>query len=186
MGSNEKKKVLFVCLGNICRSPAAEAVFQNLINQAGVSADFEVDSCGTGGGNPNWYKPGGWHYHHGNPADERMIATAAKRGIDVPSISRPLVPADFDKFDYIVAMDDDNVAAIKEAAEFWSKSFEIPKDYKSKITLMVSHLRDENLKKRYREVPDPYYGGQRGFDLVLDLLADASEGLLENIRQNSV
>jgi protein-tyrosine phosphatase len=154
--SSKKKKVLFVCLGNICRSPSAEAVFTGLVNNKGLAGKYEIDSAGTGG----------WHV--GQPADKRMQKHAVKRGFNLTSIARQFNPDfDFDYFDLIIAMDDENVAALKSLAR--------DEDDEKKIHKMT----DFSKEWRYTEVPDPYYGGNEGFELVLDLLEDACEGLLE-------
>lgn len=185
-GGSGKTRVLFVCLGNICRSPSAEAVFQSVVDRAGLAGEFEIDSCGTGGGSSNWYLPGGFSYHEGDPADSRMSATARSRGITLTSRSRPLNPADLAEFDYIVGMDASNVAAIQRAAEHWrgaSHGSPVPAHYPAKLSLMTDYLRSAQFAGKYREVPDPYYGGQRGFELVLDLLEDACQGLLTAIQQ---
>ncbi|PSC72725.1 tyrosine phosphatase [Micractinium conductrix] len=182
--NGEKTKVLFVCLGNICRSPSAEAVFKDVVEKAGVSGQFEIDSCGTGGGSSNWYLPGGFSYHEGDPADGRMTATARTRGVTLTSRSRPLRPSDLEEFDYIVGMDAANLAAIRRAAEHWRGAGgggAVPPDYGSKLSLMTDFLRSQQFAK-FNEVPDPYYGGQKGFDLVLDLLDDACKGLLATIQ----
>ena len=148
-----KKKVLFVFLGIIWRSPSAEAVFIHLIREKNVTGEYEVDSAGTSA------------WHKGDPADPRMKAHARKRGIELTSVSRPVVPeTDFDHFDYIVAMDADNMRDLKEMApgkEYWKKLF--------LMTDFSSH-------HHYHGVPDPYYSGSEGFELVLDLLKDATEG----------
>lgn len=89
-GNSSTKRVLFVCLGNICRSPSAEAVFTSVVDKAGLSDQFEIDSCGTGGGMKKWYTEGGRSYHTGDPADGRMTEAAAERGIKLTSLSRPL------------------------------------------------------------------------------------------------
>ncbi len=150
------KKILFVCLGNICRSPSAEAVFTGLVHKNGLDDKFEIDSAGTGG----------WHV--GKPADKRMQKHAVKRGYDLTSIGRQFDPDyDFDRFDMIVAMDDENVATLKELAR-------TPNDLKK-----IHKMTDFSKEWGYTEVPDPYYGGEEGFELVLDLLEDACEGLLE-------
>lgn len=97
-------KVLFVCLGNICRSPTAEAVFTTVAERRGVADTMTIDSCGTGGGSPDWYREGGWSYHEGDAADARMRDHALRRGITLTSRSRPLTPQDLTTFDFIVAM----------------------------------------------------------------------------------
>lgn len=150
-----KKRVLFVCLGNICRSPSAEAVFNHLIKEKDLVSEYEVDSAGTS----DWHK--------GEPADPRMKTHARKRGIRLTSISRPVVPEkDFDYFDYIVAMDRDNLKDLMEMAP--------RKEHRKKIFLMT----DFSSNNHYDGVPDPYYSGAEGFELVLDLLEDATQGFL--------
>lgn len=176
-----KTKVLFVCLGNICRSPTAEAVFKKVVEDAGLSHQFEIDSCGTGGGSPDWFMEGGFSYHEGGPSDPRMTRAAAGRGVKLTSVSRPLTPADLSHFDYILGMDASNIAAIKRAAQHWGSKHEVPQDFTSRVGLMTDHLQGERYK-RYDHVPDPYYGGDSGFELVLDLLEDACGGLLQDIQ----
>ena len=155
-----KKKILFVCLGNICRSPSAEAVFSELLKKEGLTNSFEIDSAGTGA----------WHI--GEPADRRMQKHAVKRGFNLTSISRKFDPeSDFDRFDLIIGMDDENIIALKNRARNES-------DLK-KIHKITEFSREWN----YTEIPDPYYGGDEGFELVLDLLEDAGMGLLEKIKQ---
>ncbi len=154
-----KKRILFVCLGNICRSPSAEAVFKAQVAQAGLSPDFEIDSAGTGA----------WHV--GKPADRRMQQHARKRGYDLTSIARKFDPSvDFDHFDMIIAMDDENVRDLKQLAR------------NEQDQLKISKMTDFSKLYNYKIVPDPYYGGEEGFELVLDLLEDASEGLLEKLK----
>lgn len=154
----EKKKILFVCLGNICRSPSAEAVFNGVIKNAGMADDFEVDSAGTSG------------WHAGEPADQRMQSHAIKRGYNLTSTSRKFNPyTDFDHFDMIIGMDDSNIENLKRMAR---NSNDLKKIYK---------MTDFNNTSNYDEVPDPYYGGYEGFELVLDLLEDSCEGLLKQI-----
>ncbi len=156
-----KKKILFVCLGNICRSPSAEAVFKGLVQNKGVQNQFEIDSAGTYG------------YHEGEPADRRMQSHAVKRGYNLTSISRPFKPlTDWDDFDYIIAMDDANIRDLKDMAR---NGDDLKKLFK---------MTDFSAKYNYNEVPDPYYGGDQGFELVLDLLEDAGEGFYEFLNEN--
>jgi protein-tyrosine phosphatase len=152
----EKKKILFVCMGNICRSPSAEAVFSGMALKEGIIKKFEIDSAGTGA------------WHAGEPADKRMQEHAKKRGYNLTSIARQFKPdSDFDRFDLIVAMDDENVQSLKSMAR--------NENDLGKIHKMTDFRKEWN----YDEVPDPYYGGDEGFELVLDLLEDACERLLE-------
>ena len=147
-----KSKVLFVCLGNICRSPSAEAVFKHLVEEKDESNNYFIDSAGTSA------------YHAGDRADARMRRHAKKRGIELTSISRQFVLEDFDRFDYIIAMDQENMYELKSLAR--NKS-DIDKLY---------FMTDFSKKFNYNHVPDPYYGGDDGFELVLDILEDSSEG----------
>ena len=157
------QKLLFVCLGNICRSPAAEGVFLHLLEARGLSNQFLVDSAGTGG----------WHV--GNPADRRMRAAAERRGIHLPSRARQIELADFGNFDRILTMDDDNLQAVRSlAGELGARS-----DL-ALVEPMTSHCR----RFSDTEVPDPYYGGEQGFEHVLDLLEDACSGLLETLTRD--
>ncbi len=153
------KKVLFVCLGNICRSPSAEAVFKGIVRKEGLADEFEIDSAGTLG------------WHAGEPADPRMQLHAIKRGYKLTSLSRQFNPdTDFDYFDYIIGMDDSNISNLRSMAR--------TEDDLGKIYKMTDFSREF----AFDEIPDPYYGGDAGFELVLDLLEDACEGLLEAIR----
>ncbi|KAK1310329.1 hypothetical protein QJS10_CPA08g01545 [Acorus calamus] len=177
----EKKpfSVLFVCLGNICRSPAAEGVFRNLVKTRGLDSEFVIDSAGTIG------------YHEilkigfffggielkGNKADPRMRSAGRNRGVEITSISRPIRPSDFREFDLILPMDLQNRDDIIAAYERWSFKEPLPKDAEKKVKLMCSYCK----KHKETEVPDPYYGGQQGFEKVLDLLEDACESLLDSI-----
>ena len=153
------QKLLVVCLGNICRSPAAEGVFLHLLKQRGLSERFVVDSAGTGG----------WHV--GNPADRRMQAAANRRGIDLPSRARQICLDDFSSFDLVLTMDDDNLAAVRGLAQ------EAGAGATATITPMLHYARNFS----ETEVPDPYYGGEAGFEHVLDLLEDACANLLDEL-----
>ena len=152
-------KILFVCLGNICRSPAAEGVFKQKIKERDLEKLFAVDSAGTGS----------WHV--GNLADPRMRETALSRGIELNSRSRKIEECDLYEFDHILVMDNDNLDAVKS----------LIKDHRnpvnSKIKLILSYSKNSKLE----EVPDPYYGGQNGFDKVIDLLDDAIDGLINSL-----
>ncbi|KAI4340449.1 hypothetical protein MLD38_025281 [Melastoma candidum] len=165
--TNAKKpaRVLFVCLGNICRSPAAEGVFRDIVKRRGLDGEFGIDSAGT------------IDYHEGNPADPRMRAAAKKRGVEITSISRPIRPSDFQDFDIILAMDKQNRDDILRAFNKWKVRDGLPEDGYKKVRLMCSYCK----KHDESEVPDPYYGGPQGFETVLDLLEDACESLLESI-----
>ncbi len=176
----KKTRVLMVCLGNICRSPTAEAVFRAAVERAGLAGRYEVDSCGTGGGASNWYKAGGRSYHEGDAADARMAAAAAARGVELTSRSRPLAPADLHEFDLIVGMDAANLAAIRRAVSHWAGAGDAPPEgwEAAKLRLATDFARGEAWA-RYDSVPDPYYGGAAGFGLVLDLLDDCCGGMLE-------
>ena len=159
-----EQRILFVCLGNICRSPAAEGVFLHLLAREGLEDRFVVDSAGTGG----------WHV--GRPADRRMRAAAERRGIHLPSRARQLDRGDLLGFDRILTMDDDNLRAVRSLArELAPGSADL-----ALIEPMTSHCR----RFQTREVPDPYYGGEEGFEHVLDLLEDACAGLLETLQQD--
>ncbi|XP_073009838.1 uncharacterized protein [Typha latifolia] len=168
MEATEKPKpfsVLFVCLGNICRSPAAEAVFRDLVRRRNLESSFKIDSAGTIG------------YHEGDPADSRMRAASKRRGIEVTSVSRPIKPSDFREFDLILAMDMQNKDDILSAFERWRFKEPLPDDAPKKVKLICSYCK----KHKVTEVPDPYYGGQQGFENVLDLLEDACGELLDSI-----
>ncbi|CAN6452424.1 unnamed protein product [Victoria cruziana] len=157
--------VLFVCLGNICRSPAAEGVFRDIVGKRGIDSNFNIDSAGT------------INYHEGSLADPRMRSAAKKRGIEITSISRPIRPTDFKDFDLILAMDKQNREDILEAFERWKARESLPADAAKKVKLMCSYCK----RHKETEVPDPYYGGSQGFDKVLDMLEDACESLLDSI-----
>ena len=155
------KNVIFVCLGNICRSPSAEGVMKHLIKEQNLENEIFVDSAGT------------IAYHTGDKADERMIKHALKRGYDLTSIARRFVPRkDLIKFDYIIAMDNENYNDLI--------GFDIQNKFANKIFRIVDFCRNVKAK----EVPDPYYGGDAGFELVLDILEDACKGLLDKIKND--
>ena len=151
--------VLFVCMGNICRSPSAEAVFRSLVEEQGLGHSISCDSAGTIG------------FHAGQPADRRMRQAAEKRGYRLERISRQVTPADLEQFDHIIAMDMENLEGLRP--------FNRNGNGKARVSLMCEYAREHNLK----EVPDPYYGGNQGFELVLDLLEDACAGLLDELQK---
>lgn len=153
-------KILFVCYGNICRSPSAEAVMKKLVKNENLSDKIFCDSAGIN------------NYHEGQNADSRMQQHALKRGLNLTSISRQINPnVDFEKFDYIIGMDYENMNDLTH--------LDINGKFKNKIIKMT----DFCTKINARDVPDPYYGGSRGFEIVLDILEDACEGLLEKLRK---
>ena len=152
----EKNSVLFVCMGNICRSPTAEGVFRHHVNAAGLDGQIEIDSAGTHA------------YHTGEPPDRRAQAAAERRGMSLDGIRARRVSADdYERFDLIVAMDEDNLARLTEEA---------PEEYRAELRLFLEYSAGDE-----REVPDPYYGGAAGFERVLDLVEEASRGLLETL-----
>lgn len=152
----KKTSVLFVCMGNICRSPTAEGVFRYHVEGAGLADHIEIDSAGTHA------------YHVGEPADRRARAAAERRGMSLDGIrARRVSRDDFERFDYILAMDEDNLARLKDEA---------PEEHRHKLRLFLEFATIEE-----REVPDPYYGGAAGFERVLDLVDEASRSLLETL-----
>ena len=152
--ANKLTSVLFVCLGNICRSPTAEAVFRDKAKNSGLK--LEIDSAGTMG------------YHTGAPPDQRSKAVGELRGYSFKGLKcRKVLVEDFEKFDYIVAMDKENVRHLLEMC---------PEEYRHKISLLMSFTASD-----VTEVPDPYYGGKRGFEYVLDLIEQACDGLLATL-----
>ncbi len=151
-------KVLFVCLGNICRSPTAEGVFRHVVKQAGLEQRITVDSAGTA----DW--------HTGKAPDPRTVKAAAKRGYDLSVLrARQALAEDFHRFDLILAMDKSNLANLQEIR---------PADARARLALYLP-----SMGLTTEEVPDPYYGGAEGFELVLDMLEQASARLLEQIKE---
>lgn len=154
--------VLFVCMGNICRSPTAHGAFQNLVDQENLAKKIYVDSAGTYG------------YHIGKQPDSRAMKAAANRNIDLSSLrARKVEAEDFGKFDYILAMDEENYSDLISQTS---------SDNHSKIQLFLGYAKN----KSKSEVPDPYYGGGQGFEEVLDLVEDASLGLLAHIKTKNL
>ena len=175
MNTAGKLSVMFICLGNICRSPTAEAVFKGIVENESLQEKFDkIESCGTGGGNPSWYQEGGWGYHDGENADERMAMTARKRGINLTSKSISLTKSDVESYDYLIVMEEKNKRAVLEAAAYWG----IEPIARDKVKLICDYS-SPTFKQKYDKVPDPYYGGTEGFETVLDLLDDACKGLLK-------
>ena len=153
-------KVLFVCTGNICRSPTAEGVFDKLVKEAGLADDVHVESAGTTA------------YHVGEPPDRRSQAAARQRGIDLSQQrARQVNEADLRTFDYILAMDEGHLNDLARIA-------------RTPPGTRLSRFLDFAPDRLEQDVPDPYYGGPNGFENVLDMIEDASRGLLEDIRAN--
>lgn len=159
----QKISVLFVCMGNICRSPTAEGVFVRKVREAGLSERIRIDSAGTHA------------YHVGNPPDERTQRSALRRGYDLSTQrARKVEAQDFARFDYVLAMDEDNLAALQRL-----RAQQEAASARAHLGLMMDFADTES---RYlHEVPDPYYGGESGFERVLDMLEAATEGLLQHI-----
>ena len=156
---SERISVLFVCMGNICRSPTAEGVFRHYVAEAGLDEHVEIDSAGTHA------------YHVGEPPDRRAQAAAERRGISLSGIrARRVRSEDFEHFTYVIAMDRDNHALLAEFADT---------EHHDKIRLFLDYSSGPET-----EVPDPYYGGATGFERVLDLVEDASRGLLAELRNH--
>lgn len=154
-------KVLFVCMGNICRSPTAEGVFRHMVAQADLAEHISIDSAGTHA------------YHVGNPPDDRAQNAASKRDFDLSDLrARRVNSDDFLEFDYVIAMDESNREDLLAIC---------PEGYENRVHLFLDYAKSE-----IREVPDPYYGQGRGFEIVLNLVEDASEGLLKHLRSNII
>ena len=154
-------RILFVCLGNICRSPTAEAVMTRLVADAGLAGEVEVQSAGTGA----------WHV--GNPPDARAAAAAAARGFEMQSVARQVAAEDFDAFDLLVAMDRDNLRNLRRLA---------PDAEAARKARLLREFDPASAGAPDLDVPDPYYGGDDGFEHVLDLVEAACAGLLAELR----
>ena len=158
----KKINVLFVCMGNICRSPTAEGVLTNLVHEKKLAKHFSIDSAGTHA------------YHVGDAPDLRSQKAALERGIDISHLrGRKVVFGDFEDFDFVLAMDNDNHAILMKAC---------PPQLQHKIHYFLNFA--PQLKTR--EVPDPYYGGGQGFERVLDMIEAASEGFLKHLHDNKI
>ncbi len=158
MSASQTVKVLFVCMGNICRSPMAHGVFRQLVRDEGLSEVIEIDSAGTHG------------YHVDEPPDRRAILTAARRGVEIEDLrARRAESQDFHYFDYILAMDQENYVSLSAIC---------PRGMERKLLLFMDFAPELHT----REVPDPYYGGPGGFETVFDLVEAASRELLAHIR----
>ncbi len=158
MGEAQPVRILFVCMGNICRSPTAQGVFRKLLERDGLAGMVETDSAGTHA------------YHIGQPPDPRTQQTALRRGIDLSDLRARLVePEDFLRFEYVLVMDQDN---------YHNAAHICPPGKEHKLLLLM----DFAPELRTREVPDPYYGGSSGFDRVFDMVEAAAEGLLQEIK----
>jgi protein-tyrosine phosphatase len=154
-------RVLFICLGNICRSPTAEGVLRALAAREAPELPLEIDSAGTAG------------YHVGEPPDPRARHAAARRGYDLSELrARVVEPGDFERFDLILAMDQDNLRVLRRRA---------PAHVHERLRLFLEFAPDSGTA----DVPDPYYGGTKGFEEVLDLVESAARGLLAHLRQQS-
>ena len=151
------KRILFLCMGNICRSPAGHCVFQDLVNKAGVADAFEIESAGTVG------------FHVGEPPDRRMQQSMRARDIPIIGRSRKLKASDLADYDLILAMDHDNLAD--------ARALDTDGAYHDKIQLFCDYCTEHS----EREVPDPYYGGDQGFEHVLDLIEDGCRNLLRKL-----
>ena len=152
------RSVLFVCMGNICRSPTAQGVFESLVSREELAERIEIDSAGT------------YAYHAGEPPDERAQATALKRGFDLGDLrARQAAATDFETFDYVLAMDRENYEILASLC---------PAGYEERLSLFLDYAPDIGR----REVPDPDWGGEQGFEQVFDMLEAASLGLLEEIK----
>jgi protein-tyrosine phosphatase len=156
----DKTSILFVCMGNICRSPTAEGVFRHHATEAGIIERLHIDSAGTHA------------YHAGEPPDHRAVTAAERRGLSMQGMrARRVTADDFETFDLILAMDRDNASRLKEEA---------PPEHHGKIRLFLEYRAGDEI-----DVPDPYYGGAAGFERVLDLVEEASRGLLRTLSRST-
>ncbi|MBR4312011.1 MAG: low molecular weight phosphotyrosine protein phosphatase [Bacteroidaceae bacterium] len=155
-----KQRILFVCLGNICRSCTAEEVMRTVLRREGLDKAIEVDSAGL------------ISYHQGEQADPRMRAHASRRGYHITHLSRPVRMSDFEDFDLVIGMDDSNISRLHELAPSVEAEEKIHRMTEYCTRIVADH------------VPDPYYGGAQGFENVIDILEDACEGLLATLRQD--
>lgn len=156
-------KICFVCLGNICRSPLAQGVFETLIEKEDLKNSIHIESAGTG----NW--------HVGKPPDQRMKATAHKNGIVLNSLARQFQPEDFDRFDLVLAMDQSNLMNLSALC---------PSSIAEKKLWLFRSFDPENISAKPLDVPDPYYGGDEGFDNVFNIVHRTSPKILEFIKTN--
>ena len=155
----KKTSILFVCMGNICRSPTAEGVFRHRAAAAGLAGALHIESAGTHG------------YHIGEPPDTRSMQHAARRGYDLSAQrARQVAASDFERFDHLLAMDRDNLALLEKTC---------PPQHRHKLGLFMRFAKESASEV----VPDPYYGGAKGFDRVLDYIEDASDGLIAALRR---
>jgi len=160
-GAMYMTKVLFVCMGNICRSPTAQGVFRKMIAEAGLESSVVVESAGTHA------------YHVGEPPDPRALQAAKRRGVEIGDLrARQVTQDDFREFDLILAMDWENLALLQQ---------QCPKAHKHKLHLLMRYAGEHDAAT----VPDPYYGGPEGFNTVLDYVEDACQGLIEVVRKRA-
>jgi protein-tyrosine phosphatase len=157
MSRPEKTSVLFVCLGNICRSPLAEGVFRHLVRERGLDSTYHIDSAGTGG------------WHAGDPPDARSADVAQRNGVKLEGVARQVSPRDFERFDWIIAMDRENLTALESLRR------------RSGGSARLQLMRDFDPEPEDGEVPDPYYGGPDGFDHVYRMVRRSAEAMLDRL-----
>lgn len=155
-------RILFVCMGNICRSPTAEGVMRGLVREAGLEDEIVIDSAGTGG------------WHAGDPPDRRATEAARRRGVVLDGAARQITVDDFEDFDYLLAMDRDNLEGIRAIA---------PDEEAAAKARLLREFDPDSAGAPDLDVPDPYYGGPQGFETVLDQVEAACRGLLDEIRR---